>query len=195
MQSAEPGCGVEAENIGGDGSMSDNRTPESRSALMSRIGGRDTAPELTVRRMLHALGYRFRLHRRDLPGTPDVVFPSRRKAIFVNGCFWHAHGCKIGKPPKSKRRYWTPKLERNRARDRENRHDLHALGWRSMTVWQCQIRNPGGLPRRLISFLGPPGNFPIDIPAGKWQANVQTVLEHSGATSHRNRSVRRRRGP
>jgi DNA mismatch endonuclease (patch repair protein) len=175
--------------------MSDNRTPESRSALMSRIGGRNTAPELAVRRLLHGLGYRFRLHRRELPGTPDVVFPSRRKAIFVNGCFWHAHGCKIGQPPKTKRRYWVPKLQRNRARDQQNLRDLRARGWRTMTVWQCQIRNPRGLDHRLISFLGPPGKFPIDRAAGKWQANVRTSLEQSGATSHRNRSIRRRGRP
>jgi DNA mismatch endonuclease (patch repair protein) len=175
--------------------MSDNRTPESRSALMSRIGGKDTAPEMTVRRLLHSLGYRFRLHRRDLPGTPDIVFPSRRKAIFVNGCFWHAHGCRIGQPPKTRRRYWIPKLERNRARDLRNRTDLRSLGWRTLTLWQCQIRNPLTLVSRLTSFLGPPGKFPIDKPTRKCQADVQTVLEKLSATSHRNRSVRRRGGP
>jgi DNA mismatch endonuclease (patch repair protein) len=171
--------------------MSDNRTPESRSALMSRIGGKDTAPELTVRHVLHSLGYRYRLHRRDLPGTPDIVFPSRRKAIFVNGCFWHAHGCRIGRPPKTRRHYWAPKLERNRARDRQNCVDLRALGWRTITVWQCQIRNCRSLARRLISFLGPAGNFSIDKRARKWQADVETILEQIGATSNRNRSVRR----
>ena len=173
--------------------MSDNRTPESRSALMSRIGGKDTAPELMVRHLLHSLGYRFRLHRRDLPGTPDIVFPSRHLALFVNGCFWHAHGCWIGQAPKSNRRYWVPKLEGNRARDRQNCADLRALGWRTMTVWQCQIRNPRSLARRLISFLGPAGNFSIDKRPRKWQADVETILEKMSATSHRNRSVRRRR--
>ena len=172
--------------------MADNRTPESRSALMSRIGGKNTVPELAVRQLLHSLGYRFRLHRRDLPGTPDIVFPSRRKAIFINGCFWHAHGCRIGRPPKTKRRYWVPKLERNRERDRENGIDLRRLGWRSTTVWQCQIRNPQSLLRRLVSFLGPSGNFPIDKRPRKWQADIEANLEKSGATSHRNRSVRRR---
>ena len=88
--------------------MADNRSPESRSALMSRIGGKDTAPELTVRKLLHGMGYRFRLHRKDLPGTPDIVLPGRKKAIFVHGCFWHAHGCKIGKMPNSKQDYWLP---------------------------------------------------------------------------------------
>lgn len=143
-------------------SMTDNRTPESRSALMSRIRGKNTVPELVVRRLLHSLGYRFRLHRRDLPGTPDIVFPSRGKAIFVNGCFWHAHGCRIGRPPKSRPEYWGPKLERNRVRDKQNRSDLRAMGWSVITVWQCQTRNPDALSTRLLSFLGPAGTNPID---------------------------------
>lgn len=146
--------------------MTDNRTPESRSALMSRIGGKNTAPELTVRRLLHALGYRYRLHRRDLPGTPDIVFPSRRKAIFVNGCFWHAHGCRIGRPPKSRPEFWEPKLERNRARDKRNRSDLRAKGWNVLTVWECQTRKPDALSTKVLSFLGPAGKNPIDIREG-----------------------------
>lgn len=141
--------------------MVDNRTQESRSALMARIGGKDTAPELIVRRLLHSLGYRFRLHRRDLPGTPDIVFPSRGKAIFVNGCFWHAHGCRIGRPPKSKLEFWGPKLARNRTRDRQNRSDLRSMGWVALTVWQCQTRKMDWLSTRLMSFLGPPGKNPI----------------------------------
>lgn len=139
--------------------MTDNRTPASRSALMSRIGGKHTVPEVFVRRMLHELGYRFRLHRKDLPGTPDIVFPSRRKVIFVNGCFWHAHGCGIGQPPKSRRRFWVTKLERNRARDRRNVADLRAMGWRALTVWQCQTKAPKRLTRRLRLFLGMPGKI------------------------------------
>lgn len=135
--------------------MVDNRSPESRSELMSRIGGKHTAPELIVRKLLHNLGYRFRLHRRDLPGTPDIVFPSRRKAVFVNGCFWHAHGCKIGRPPKSNLDFWLPKLERNRQKDRRDRHALRVLGWESLTIWQCQTGNVDRLKSRLVSFLGP----------------------------------------
>lgn len=142
--------------------MPDNRSPESRSALMSRIGGKNTAPEIAVRRFLHALGYRFRLHRRDLPGTPDIVFPSRRKIIFVNGCFWHAHGCRIGRPPKSRPEFWLPKLERNRSKDRRDRRALRRQEWAVMTVWQCQTRSPELLKTRLASFLGPPGKIPID---------------------------------
>lgn len=142
--------------------MVDNRSPESRSALMSRIGGKDTAPELAVRRLLHALGYRFRLHRRDLPGTPDIVLPSRRKVIFVNGCFWHAHGCRFGRPPKSRTEFWLPKFERNRSKDKRNRREVRRLGWEVLTVWQCQIRSIDRLRTRLTSFLGPPGKIPID---------------------------------
>lgn len=142
--------------------MIDNRTSQSRSALMARIGPKNTAPELTVRRLLHRLGYRFRLHRRDLPGTPDIVLPKRRKAIFVHGCFWHAHGCKIGKMPKSRLEFWAPKLDRNRARDEENTTALRALGWDVLVVWQCETREPARLAEALGRFLGPPGTRPID---------------------------------
>ncbi|HZB89548.1 MAG TPA: very short patch repair endonuclease [Terracidiphilus sp.] len=137
--------------------MTDNRSPQSRSALMARIGGKDTAPELLVRRLLHSFGYRFRLHKRELPGTPDLVFPSRKKIIFVNGCYWHAHGCRIGKLPKSHLDFWGPKLERNRDRDRINKAALRAMGWAVLTVWQCQTRKPDRLSTKLLSFLGPAG--------------------------------------
>lgn len=146
--------------------MVDNRSPESRSALMARIGGKNTAPELLVRQLLHSMGYRFRLHRRDLPGTPDIVLPSRKKAIFVNGCFWHAHGCRIGKPPKSRTEFWLPKLERNRMKDSRNRRDLRAMGWDVLTVWQCQTLSQKRLANRLCSFLGTPRKIPIDNRTG-----------------------------
>ena len=142
--------------------MADNRSPESRSALMSRIRGKDTAPEVAVRRVLYSLGYRFSLHRRDLPGTPDIVFQSRRKVIFVNGCFWHAHGCRIGRPPKSRPEFWLPKLQKNRLKDSRNKRALRGLGWGVLTVWQCQTRLRDGLETRLVSYLGPPGKIPID---------------------------------
>lgn len=140
--------------------MTDNRSPESRSALMARIGGKNTAPELIVRRLLHSFGYRFRLHRHDLPGKPDIVFPSRSKAIFVNGCFWHAHGCRIGRPPKSRLEFWGPKLIGNRERDKRNKAQLRSIGWGVLTVWQCQTRKPDRLSTKLLSFLGPPGKNP-----------------------------------
>lgn len=131
---------------------------------MSRIRGKDTKPELVVRRLLHRLGYRFRLHRKTLPGTPDLVFPSRRKAIFVHGCFWHAHGCKIGQAPKSRQEYWQPKLARNVERDAEKTDSLLRQGWQSLTVWQCQTRDAELLASLLLDFLGQPGKKPIDNP-------------------------------
>lgn len=143
--------------------MVDNRTPESRSALMARIGGKNTAPELVVRRLIHAMGFRFRLHRKDLPGTPDIVLGPRRKAIFVHGCFWHAHGCKIGKPPKSRPEFWGPKLDRNKVRDRESEIALRSRGWDVLTVWQCETRDRGALATRLAEFLqGERTKNPID---------------------------------
>lgn len=141
--------------------MVDNRTQESRSALMSRIRGKNTAPELSIRRYLHARGYRYRLHARDLPGTPDIVFPSRRKVVFVNGCFWHGHGCRIGKLPKSRQEFWVPKLERNRAKDARNIRELESKGWSVFTVWQCELRSVEKVGETLVSFLGAPGKSPL----------------------------------
>lgn len=126
---------------------------------MARIGSKNTAPELTVRRLLHGLGYRFRLHRRGLPGTPDIVFPGRRRAIFVHGCFWHGHGCRIGKPPKSRPEFWAPKLDRNKARDEENCDALRRAGWDVAVVWQCEVKEKETLVRRLEDFLGPAGKI------------------------------------
>ncbi|MGH9584478.1 MAG: very short patch repair endonuclease [Bryobacteraceae bacterium] len=131
----------------------DNRSRESRSALMSRIRSEDTAPEMTVRRLLHSMGYRYRLHPKNLPGKPDVVFPARRRVIFVNGCFWHAHGCKIGRPPKSKLDFWEEKLNRNRQRDEKNRIALEQAGWKVLTVWQCETKNTEWLRKTLASFM------------------------------------------
>lgn len=134
--------------------MADTRTRAQRRRIMRAVRSRDTGPERVVRRLLHGLGYRYRLHRRDLPGSPDLVFPARRKAIFVHGCFWHAHdGCRWGRPPKSRPDYWLPKLERNRARDAEKRTLLEALGWRALVVWQCETRDAGALSVKLRAFL------------------------------------------
>lgn len=135
--------------------MVDNRTPASRSALMARIGPKNTAPEVAVRKLLHAMGYRFRLHRKDLPGTPDIVLPARRKAIFVHGCFWHSHGCKIGQPPKSRQEFWQPKLERTRHRDSENTDALALAGWDVLVLWQCEIKDRTRLVEQLSEFLKP----------------------------------------
>jgi len=126
-----------------------------RSENMRRIRSQNTKPELIVRSQLHRLGYRFRLHRRELPGSPDVVFPSRRKVIFVHGCFWHQHGrCVDGRLPKSRPSYWAPKLLRNKQRDKSCRAKLARLGWRSFVLWDCQINNCDKLQKRLVRFLG-----------------------------------------
>lgn len=139
--------------------MTDNRSPASRSALMSRIKGKNTAPELTVRRLIFSMGYRFRLHRSDLPGKPDIVLPGRRKAIFVHGCFWHAHGCKIGRPPKSNLDFWEPKLKRNAERDRRNLRALRRQAWDVLTIWQCEARDISALETKLRFFLEIERNF------------------------------------
>jgi len=133
----------------------DPLTPEQRSKCMSRIRGRNTKPELVVRSLVHALGYRFRLHRRDLPGTPDLVLPRLRKIIFVHGCFWHQHaGCKLATLPKSRQEFWLPKLKANGNRDRRNERALRKLGWGVMTVWECQLRDAKRLTGRIRRFLG-----------------------------------------
>ncbi len=121
---------------------------------MGRIGPQDTKPEMIVRRLLHSLGYRYRLHRRDLPGTPDIVFPSRRQVIFVHGCFWHRHpGCKAASTPKTRTTFWTDKFETNVARDRRTINELAAVGWRSEVIWSCQIKNIPQLTAKLETFL------------------------------------------
>lgn len=123
---------------------------------MARIGCKDTKPELVVRRTAHALGYRYRLHRRDLPGTPDMVFPSRRKAIFVHGCFWHLHdalGCRKARLPKTRREFWKAKLEANRERDIRNRRALEGDGWNVLEIWGCELGDVAALERRLVDFL------------------------------------------
>jgi len=146
--------------------MPDNRSPASRSALMSRIGSKNTAPELIVRRLLHRLGYRFRLHRKELPGTPDIVLPGRKTVIFVHGCFWHAHGCKIGRPPKTRPEFWGPKLARNRERDEDKAAKLVEMGWEVVTVWQCETRDPEALALRLDrSLAGSGAKISIDSEA------------------------------
>ncbi len=114
-----------------------------RSATMRAVKSRDTKPEITVRRVLHSLGYRFRLHRKDLPGTPDIVLPGRRKVIFVHGCFWHGHDCARGaRVPKANRDYWIQKIARNRERDRNSAQELAAKGWKVFVAWECHVRDP-----------------------------------------------------
>lgn len=110
-------------------------------------------PEMDVRRVAHRMGYRFRLHRKDLPGIPDLVFGPRRKVIFVHGCFWHSHNCKVAHIPKSNQAYWGPKLERNKVRDARHIEELEAHGWQTLVLWECETRDEAGLKRRLRAFL------------------------------------------
>jgi DNA mismatch endonuclease (patch repair protein) len=124
-----------------------------RSENMRAIRGADTLPEIAVRSLVHRLGYRFRLHRQDLPGKPDLVFPARRKVIFVHGCFWHSHACKAGLIPKSNRDFWLPKLRRNKRRDGENVDALAKLGWDSLVIWQCELKNSRAVSTRVRRFL------------------------------------------
>jgi DNA mismatch endonuclease (patch repair protein) len=128
--------------------------PEQRSRLMSRIRGKDTSPELKVRRTVHALGFRFRLHRRDLPGSPDLVLPSHRKVIFVHGCYWHRHaGCRYAYFPKSNVAFWQSKFDANVSRDRRAIDALEAVGWTVHVIWECETQNADALRRRLAKFL------------------------------------------
>lgn len=113
-----------------------------RSYIMSRIRKTDTKPEITVRKHLHNLGFRYRLYSNRLPGKPDIILPKYKTIIFVNGCFWHAHeNCKLNKPPKTRTEYWLPKIARNVARDQANKQKLISLGWKVLTIWECEIRN------------------------------------------------------
>src|ERR1017187_4851135 len=125
-----------------------------RSANMRAIRSKDMLPELTVRSLVHKLGYRFRLHRKDLPGKPDLVFAARRKVIFVHGCFWHSHNCKTAHVPKSNPDYWGPKLQRNQARDRKNSEALRAAGWAALVIWECELKDRGLVAGRVKKFLG-----------------------------------------
>ena len=128
-----------------------------RSENMSRIRSKDTKPEMVIRRMLHRMGYRYVLHKRDLPGVPDLVFPSRRKVILVHGCFWHHHkGCIDGRIPKSRLDYWGPKLLRNVERDLRNISKMRRRGWKVIKVWECDTTDAKGVIARLVRFLGPP---------------------------------------
>lgn len=140
----------------GDGEVMDILTPKRRSELMGRIRSRDTRPELVVRSLLDRLGYRFRVHALELPGTPDIVFRSRRVALFVHGCFWHRHGCRLTYTPKTRREFWQGKFRGNVRRDRAVRKELEARNWRILVVWECQLSRPAALARRLIKLLGPP---------------------------------------
>lgn len=125
----------------------------SRSENMRRITGKNTTPELIVRRLLFQQGFRYRLHRAELPGKPDIVFVSRRKVIFVHGCFWHAHACRIAHQPRTNEGYWSPKLRRNQERDARHLAALKADGWKVLTIWECELKDLPAVKRRLLRFL------------------------------------------
>lgn len=135
--------------------MPERLSPDDRSALMGRIRSKDTAPEMLVRRLLHGLGYRYVLHDQRLPGKPDLVFPSRRKVIFVHGCFWHGHSCGRGFRPVTNSAFWAAKIDRNVARHTNQIRALAKLGWRSLTVWECDARlnQLTPLQRVLVGFM------------------------------------------
>ena len=132
----------------------DNVSPQKRSDIMSRVRSKDTGPEMLVRRLVFSMGYRYRLHAKDLPGKPDLVFRRQRKVIFVHGCFWHHHkGCALARIPKSRQDFWIPKLEANRERDQRNKKDLIQAGWRVKTIWECQLGDMGRLRKTIGRFL------------------------------------------
>ncbi len=133
----------------------DKLSPEHRSENMRRIRGKDTSPELTVRKLCRELGFTgYRIHRKELPGKPDLAWIGRKLAIFVHGCFWHAHDCSEGlRKPKSNQNYWIPKIERNQLRDAENIKNLRAAGWNVLIIWECELRESISLPKKILQFL------------------------------------------
>lgn len=138
--------------------MVDILSPEMRSAFMARIRGVDTQPELIVRKLLHGMGYRYKLHYSKLPGRPDIAFPSRRKVVFVHGCFWHSHErCEFARVPKTRPDYWQAKFKKNKERDKLALKKLAVLDWSVLTVWECEVEDLKLLKRRLVRFLGASG--------------------------------------
>lgn len=136
--------------------MPDTLSPVQRSERMARVRHKNTRPELFIRRLVHRMGYRFRLHREGLPGKPDLVFPARRKVIFVHGCFWHRHSdpdCKLARLPKSRLDFWLPKLEANRERDDRIHRELIQLGWKPLAIWECELKEREQLENKLRDFL------------------------------------------
>ncbi|MEW7848399.1 very short patch repair endonuclease [Massilia aurea] len=133
--------------------MVDTLSATKRSEVMSRVRGKDTRPELLVRRLIYHAGYRYRLHVAQLPGRPDIVFNGRKRVIFVHGCFWHSHtGCRNARVPKSRPEFWQSKLKGNKARDERNLHELVEAGWQTLVIWECELRDPD-LAAKIIRFL------------------------------------------
>lgn len=144
---------IESRRVHAKEEMMDTLTPEQRSERMSRIRHKDTKTELAVRRLTHGMGYRYRLHVKGLPGTPDMVFPSRRKVIFVHGCFWHGHDCRLGRMPKSRIEFWRNKISSNAERDERVSRELRALGWDVLVIWECQLRDMETVAKKIREFL------------------------------------------
>ena len=141
--------------------MADFFTKEKRSWIMSRVKGRDTKPEILVRSVIHRMGYRFRVHRSDLPGNPDIVLPRHGKIIFVHGCFWHGHKrCPRSKRPTTNKSFWNEKLNKNIDRDKRQQKEIKNMGWKVLVVWQCEIRKPSKLLEKLERFLNPNDKLP-----------------------------------
>lgn len=123
---------------------------------MRKVRQKDTGPEVSIRKLLFRLGYRYRVNVKNLPGKPDIAFTKRKKVIFVHGCFWHGHGCQKGRLPKSRLDYWKPKIRANRQRDKANLQALKELGWDTLVVWQCELSELDAVKQHLLNFLGPP---------------------------------------
>jgi DNA mismatch endonuclease (patch repair protein) len=149
----------------------DKLSQQRRSDNMRQIRSKDTRPELALRRLVHGMGYRFRLHRKDLPGRPDLVFSGRKKVVFLHGCFWHQHkGCREGRLPSTRREYWEPKLARNQERDAMAHAALKSLGWGVLTLWECELaRNPAAISGELRRFLGAPAHLKASRSSQKQQ--------------------------
>lgn len=131
-----------------------NTPSEKRSAIMRSVKSKNTRPEIIVRQIIYSLGFRYRIHRKDLPGSPDIVFPGRKKAIFVHGCFWHWHGCKRSRMPKTNSEYWEAKIQRNQERDKRNCTALADIGWQALIVWECELKDKSTLEKKLVQFIG-----------------------------------------
>ena len=155
--------------------MTDTVSPEKRSDVMSRVGSKDTKPELLIRKGLHSLGFRYRLHVKDLPGKPDLVFPRYKSVLQINGCFWHGHSCHLCRLPKSNKEYWTGKIARNIERDISNRQSLYDEGWRVLTVWECALRGRERIELNQVLAL-----------ASTWLLSTKLICEIKGGASYTN---------
>lgn len=154
--------------------MADIVTPDKRSLMMSGIRGKDTKPEILIRKALFARGWRYRLHDKRLPGKPDLVFPRLRAVVFVDGCFWHGHACHLFRLPSTRVDFWTEKIGRNRERDIEVRRKLHDLGWRHLTVWECALKGRARLP--IVEVIDGVADW---LESGKDSATIEGVTDGS----------------